>query len=150
MKHRPFIVLFLVLFAAVLTACGGSAAPEQASAPQGTTLEVVAYDIYFGEDADNLGNPPVWTAEAGSLATVTFENKGGLEHNWAVVKQGEEIPAPFEIENHSDLILYDTGVVQPGEQKSFPFQVPDEPGEYTVICTVSGHYPIMQGRLVVS
>lgn len=75
---------------------------------------------------------------------------GNIEHNWAVIKPNEEVPVPFVIESHDDLILYDTGVVQPGEQKSVPFQVPDEPGEYTVICSVSGHYPAMQGRLVVS
>ena len=150
MKQQQKMFLFLVLVAALLAACGGSAASGETAAPQGTAIEVVAYDIYFGEDADNLGNPPVWTAEAGSLATVTFENKGGLEHNWAVIEQGVEIPVPFEMADNSDLILYDTGVVQPGEQMSFAFQVPDEPGEYTVICTVSGHYPTMQGRLVVT
>jgi plastocyanin len=150
MKHKQKMFLFLIIFTAFLAACGGSAAPEGGSAPQDAAIEVVTYDIYFGEDADNLGNPPVWTAKAGSLATVTFENKGGLEHNWAVIRQGVEIPVPFEMENNNDLILYDTGVVQPGEQRSFPFQVPDEPGEYIVICTVSGHYPTMQGRFVVT
>jgi plastocyanin len=150
MKHKQKMFLFLVIFAALLVACGGGAASEEETVALSATIEVVTYDIYFGEDADNLGNPAVWTAEAGSLATITFENKGGLEHNWAVIRQGVEIPVPFEMENNNDLILYDTGVVQPGEQRSFPFQVPDEPGEYTVICTVSGHYPTMQGRLVVT
>jgi uncharacterized cupredoxin-like copper-binding protein len=144
------LIFVLVLAALMLVACGGGAAPEQSTATQGAVIDVMAYDIYFGEDSDNMGDPPLWTAEAGSLATVNFDNKGGLEHNWAVIKQGEEIPVPFEMDSSADLILYDTGVVQPGEQRTFPFQVPDEPGEYAVICTVSGHYPTMQGRLVVS
>lgn len=150
MRHRYVLIFVLVLAALMLVACGGGAAPEQSTATQGAVIDVVAYDIYFGEDSDNMGDPPLWTAEAGSLATVNFDNKGGLEHNWAVIKRGEEIPVPFEMDSSADLILYDTGVVQPGEQRTFPFQVPDEPGEYTVICTVSGHYPTMQGRLVVS
>jgi plastocyanin len=150
MKHRYTLLFALVFVATLLVACGGGAAPEEAAAPHGVAIDVVAYDIYFSEEADNMGKPPVWTAEAGSVATVNFENKGGLEHNWVVIKQDEEIPVPFDIESHGDLVLYDTGVVQPGEQKSVPFQVPNEPGEYTVICSVSGHYPTMQGRLVVS
>ena len=150
MKHRYTLLSALIFVALALAACGGGATPEEAAAPEGVAIDVVAYDIYFGEEADNMGNPPVWTAEGGSVATINFENKGGLEHNWVVIKQDEEIPVPFEIESHGDLVLYDTGVVQPGEQKSVPFQVPEEPGEYTVICSVSGHYPTMQGRLVVS
>jgi plastocyanin len=130
-------------------ACGGSAT-EEVAVTQNTMIDVVTYDIYYGEEPNNAENPPVWTATAGSVARVMFENKGNLEHNWAVIKAGEEVPIPFNMESDMDLILYDTGIVQPGEQMSFPFQVPDEPGEYIVICTVSGHYPVMQGRLIIS
>ena len=150
MSLKQVLFPLLALLALLLVACGGGATAEEAAAPQGTTINVVAYDLYFGEDANNLENPPVWTAAAGSLATVAFENRGGLEHNWVVIRQGADVPVPFELESNRDLVLYDTGAVQPGETMSVPFQVPDEPGEYLVICSVSGHYPTMQGRLVVS
>ena len=148
MKHKQFMFLVLVFLAAFLAACGGGAASE-AAAPQPTPIDVVTHDLYFGDNADNNTNPPTWTAVAGTTSTVTFNNLGSIEHNWAVIKQGAEIPVPFDIENDRDLILYDTGVVQPGATMSFPFPVPDEPGEYIVICTVSGHYPTMQGRLII-
>jgi plastocyanin len=151
--NRKQGAFFLIVLPALLllVACGGaSSAAEEAAPPQSAAINVVAYDLYFGEDPDNMGNPPEWTAPAGSIATLTFENKGAVEHDWAVIKLGEEVPVPFEMENDADLVLYDMGVVQPGEQKTVPFRVPDEPGTYTVICTVSGHYPVMQGRLIVS
>jgi uncharacterized cupredoxin-like copper-binding protein len=150
MKHKQLLVIVLAVMAFLLVACGGGAEPAAEAAPQNTQIDVVAHDIYFGEDANNIENPPVWSAAAGSVATVVFDNQGALEHNWAVIRLGEEVPVPFDMETHSDLVLYDTGVVQPGEQRSFPFQVPEEPGEYLVICTVAGHYPGMQGRLVVN
>lgn len=140
----------LVAFAVVLVACGGEAAPVESASPQESTIEVVTYDMYFGEDPNNMDNPPTWTVAAGSVVTVNFDNRGGLEHNWAVVKQGEEVPVPFEEGVHDDLILYSTGVVAAGDSTSVPFRVPDEPGEYVVICTVAGHYPAMQGRLIIN
>lgn len=141
------LLLALVLF---LAACGGESAPAEATAPQDATIDVVAYDIYFGEDPNNMENPPIWNVEGGAVVTVNFENKGALEHNWAVVRLGEEVPVPFEEGVHDDLILYSTGVIASGESTTVPFRVPDEPGEYTVICTVSGHYPAMQGRLIIN
>lgn len=150
MKRTVSSSIFLALLVLILAACGGESPPAEAAAPQGSTIEVVAYDMYFGEDPDNMDNPPTWTVEGGSVVTINFENNGGLEHNWAVVKAGEEVPVPFEEGVHDDLILYSTGVVAAGESASVPFRVPDEPGEYTVICTVAGHYPAMQGRLIIN
>lgn len=151
MKRKLTVLIGLSVVALLLAACGGGAepaAPAEAAA-ESVQISVVAQDMYFGDDPNNIDNPPVWTAPAGSLATVSFDNRGALEHNWAVIRLGAEVPVPFEAENDAGLVLYDTGVVPPGETRSVPFQVPDEPGEYIVICTVAGHYPAMQGRLVV-
>ncbi|MFN2135145.1 MAG: plastocyanin/azurin family copper-binding protein [Candidatus Promineifilaceae bacterium] len=147
MKQKQLLLIILAFSAVLLAACGGGAAPAE---PQSVALEVVTHDMYYGEEDNNMDNPPVWTAPAGSIATISFDNQGTLEHNWAVIKLGADVPTPFDAENDADLILYETGLVPPGEQRTLPFQVPTEPGEYLVICTVAGHYPNMQGRLVVN
>jgi hypothetical protein len=71
-----------------------------------------------------------------------------LQHNWAIVTPGEEVPEPFVPEENMDIVQFDTGLTEPQQTSSSTFTAP-EPGEYTVICTVAGHYPFMQGRLIV-
>ena len=135
--------LLLVLVALVLAACGGS---EEATS---ATIEVVQNDIYFGETADNADNPPTWTVPAGAEVTVELTNNGALEHNWAIVEPGAEVPVPLDAETAEGILLYDTGLVDPGSTATATFTAP-EAGEYLVICTVAGHYPAMQGRLIVT
>jgi plastocyanin len=142
--NRKLFVLVLGLLALSLAACGGeSAAPE----PQQIT--VVMNDIYYGETNDNQNNPPIWSVSAGAEVTLSLENRGALEHNWAILNLGAVVPTPFEAEGNADLLLYDPGVVSPGETSTVTFTAPEEPGEYVVVCTVAGHYPLMQGRLFV-
>jgi hypothetical protein len=49
----------------------------------------------------------------------------------------------------SDRLFYTSGNLAPSTQKADTFTAPAEAGEYIVFCTVAGHYPAMQGRLVV-
>lgn len=148
---KKYLSLFvLLLFALVLAACGGGDGEEAADDGATTaTLDVVENDIYFGDTNDNEQNPPTWTVPAGSDVTVNIDNRGALEHNWAVVELGAEVPNPFVEADHSGIILLDSGLEPPGESATFNFTAPTDPGEYTVICTVAGHYPLMQGRLIV-
>lgn len=154
------LALILAATMLILAACGGgSSTPTPTPAPAAAepsaqeviaaTLDVVMHDIYFGANNDNIGNPPVWTVKAGEEVTLNLDNQGGLEHNWAIIKKGVEMPVPFMPDQNSDLILWAAGVLQAGEKKSEPFPAPVEAGEYLVICTVAGHYPAMQGKLVV-
>jgi len=113
-------------------------------------LNVVMNDIYFGETNDNSSNPPIWTVTSGAAVTVTLENRSlGLQHNWAISKLGEAIPAPFVGGDQMAVVLLDSVVLDAGQSNTFTFTAP-LPGEYTVICTVPGHYPVMQGKLVVA
>jgi uncharacterized cupredoxin-like copper-binding protein len=137
----------LVLIALLLAACGGgestpAPAPTEpaagsAQAELAATLDILMKDIYFGDNSDNLGNPPVWTVAAGSEVSLNLVNKGGLEHNWAVVKPGSELPK-----------VITAGNLLGGKSLTEPFTAPAA-GEYLVICTVAGHYPAMQGKLIV-
>ncbi|MFN3980977.1 MAG: sulfocyanin-like copper-binding protein [Caldilinea sp.] len=146
-----------------LAACGGSSTPTPAPTPTPTpaaaapsaqqviaaTLNVVMHDIYFGDDNNNIANPPIWRVPAGAEVTINLENQGGLDHNWAIIKKDVELPIPFMPDQNADLILWEGGVLAAGGKDTEVFTAPDVPGEYIVICTVAGHYPAMQGRLVV-
>lgn len=151
MQQRKFklaTLVLLILAVALLTACGGGApATEEANT---ATIEVVEHDIYYGDSPDNQENPPVWTVPAGAEVTIDITNTGALEHNWAVVEPGAEVPVPYDPAADSGIIMYDTGLIDPNSSSTAVFTAPVEPGEYTVICTVAGHYPGMQGRLVVT
>ncbi len=152
---RKWMVGVLVLAMVVLAACGGGdkeeAAPA-ASAPSAQeaiaqVLKVTAHDLYYNEP-DNLTKPPVWTVKAGEAFAIDLDNQGGLQHNWAIVKPGSEVPVPFDPGQNADLLMWDAGLVDPGQGETAQFTVTD-PGTYSVICTVAGHYPSMQGQLVV-
>lgn len=158
-------ILSILLAAALLTlaACGGSSTPTPAPTPTPTpaaaapsaqeviaaTLDVVMHDIYFGDDNNNIANPPIWRVPAGAEVTINLDNQGGLDHNWAIIKKDVELPVPFMPDQNADLILWEGGVLASGGKDTEVFTAPDAPGEYIVICTVAGHYPSMQGRLVV-
>jgi len=159
-------LILLVVVALLVAACGGGGDPTPAPAPAAEepaadapaagsaqeaiaqVLDVVMHDIYFGEDPDNLNNPPEWTVSAGAEVTVNMQNMGALEHDFAVVNQGAEVPVPF-LEENRDLLFFEAGALPAGQTGTATFTAPTEPGIYTVICTVAGHYPVMQGRLVV-
>lgn len=87
---------------------------------------------------------------AGGQVAIEVTNNGTTEHNWAVIKLGSDVPDNFDVDANADIILKQTGLVAAGESFRESFFAPPEAGEYLVICTVAGHYPSMQGRLVVN
>ncbi len=155
-RKRWITIVMVTVFALVLAGCGGgseeptpeAAAPVTAQEAIDQTLEVAMHDLYYGDSNNNIAEPPVWTVKSGAQVQVNMDNQGGLQHNWAVVKQGAEVPVPYDAAKNSDILLFEAGVVETGQQGSHIFTAP-EPSEYTVICTVAGHYPSMQGKLVV-
>ena len=148
MKSKTLFTL-LAVTSLLLVACSGSGGAAEENETINETISVVMNDIYFGDSNDNASNPPVWTVSSGATVTVKLDNRGALQHNWSIVKDGEEVPVPFLIDEHSDMLLYSTDVLDGGTTASANFTAP-EPGEYLVICSVAGHYPSMQGKLVVN
>jgi uncharacterized cupredoxin-like copper-binding protein len=119
------------------------------AAPEPEEIAVRMGDLYFGDSNDNTQNPPIWTVTSGAEVKVVAENRSGaLQHNWAVVKLDETVPEPFLGDKQMEIVLLDTGVIDSGKSGAFTFTAPAA-GEYQVICTVPGHYPSMQGKLVV-
>ena len=153
---KKWMLPLLLIAVLALAACGGGGDDEAPAAAEPSaqeaiaqTLEVAMADLYFGETPDNLANPPVWTVPAGAQVTVSAVNNGALQHDWAIVKKGVEVPVPFDPAANADILLWEAGIVEPGQTGSATLTVPAEAGEYTVICTVAGHFPSMQGRLIV-
>lgn len=112
-------------------------------------LTVDMQDNYYGVSDDNVANPPVWSVSADADVVATLTNHGRRNHNWAIVKPGASIPIPYKEGQGGDIILHGIGMVYGNSQTTITFTAP-EPGEYMVICTVDGHYPEMQGRLLVT
>jgi len=145
LKKTDLILALFILFS--LAACGGNNTADGEG--DETTINVALNDIYFGDTNDNVENPPVWTVGSNNTVTVQANNMGTLEHNWAVIEPDATLPDTItdraEVE---DVIIFDIGEVPAGAAENDVFTAP-APGQYTVICTVAGHYPLMQGRLVV-
>lgn len=154
MKRFLPIALLLAILVLLPAACGGgsSEATPAAAGPSAqqvlNAINVEMHDIYYGAENNNVEKPPVWTVGAGQEVTMNYDNKGALEHSWAILKQGAEMPMPYT-DADADKLYYTSGHLKPSEQKAGSFTAPTEAGEYTVFCTVPGHYPVMQGRLVV-
>ncbi len=111
-------------------------------------LEVTVDDIFYGSENNNLESPPVWHVQRNAPVQVHVINRGELNHNWAIVHKDIELPVPFSEGQSSDKILFTAGMVYGDNETTLTFFAPDV-GEYQVICTVEGHYPFMQGRLIV-
>ena len=150
MSSKKFVSLAVLMLSLLLVACGGGETVEEAPASSGASIDVVMNDIYYGDSPTNAEEPPVWTVPAGAQVSVNMDNNGGLEHNWAIVRADATVPEFYDDAENRDIILTDTGIVDPNSTFSAAIVAPEEAGEYTIICTVAGHYPSMQGRLVVT
>lgn len=158
MKLGIFYTLILVIMVTlVLAACGGGGAAPQSSggeaekpkpAAPAETVNVAMHDIYYGDKPDNAQNPLVWNVTSGAKVTVNMDNQGALEHNWAIVKPGQDVSTPYNAATDDGKLLFNAGVLAANSKKNTEFTAP-APGEYKVVCTVPGHYPLMQGKLVV-
>ena len=99
-------------------------------------------------------------AKPGEQLVLRYVNQSEMAHNLVVVRSAEDInpvgiaamdPKAKEFIPHdADRILAHTRLAAPGETVWLELTVPPTPGVYPYICTVSGHFSLMQGRLVVT
>jgi uncharacterized cupredoxin-like copper-binding protein len=140
MKIRVLLPI-LFLCALVVAACGRGA-------HRGNRIDVETHDLWYGQRNDNINNPPKWRVRSGEPVVVRLRNEGAVPHDFTILRAGVDVPAPFRVEENEELILYSTDEVGRGETGEFT--VPElKPGEYMVICSVLGHFPMMQARLEV-
>lgn len=101
--------------------------------------------------------------ERNTKLEVLFRNDDDMLHNLVVTTQDENAAdkvgnmalelgldgADLNYVPDSDLVLYHTGIVQPGDEESIYFQVPGRAGEYWIVCTFPGHSKTMRIKLIV-
>jgi uncharacterized cupredoxin-like copper-binding protein/glucose/arabinose dehydrogenase len=100
------------------------------------------------------------TVKAGARVKLTFVNNDDMPHNFVVVPQGQAI-AVGELGTKLGLqavklsyiantpkVLFNATLVGPGSSQTIYFVAP-KAGKYTYVCTVPGHFYVMQGTLTV-
>ena len=94
---------------------------------------------------------------------IRLENPDVVPHNWALIAPGtletigaltnQLITDPDAAIRHyvpeSDDVLAYTDIVLPKEQTTIYLRAPKEPGHYPFLCTFPGHWPVMNGVMVV-
>ena len=146
--HKKLFPYLLILIVLALSACSGSEVAEEETVAE-TVIVVNMEDIYFGPTNDNAENPPEWTVTTGAEVTLRMENMGALEHSWAILEPGVDVPVAYDEAVDGDKILFSSGNVAAGTNDEVRFAAP-APGTYNVLCTVPGHSAIMQGRLIIT
>lgn len=131
---RRTTLLVLGLACAALVACGGPATIAS------DKIEVSASDFAF--------TPTQWTIPAGQEITITFTNKGSVEHEWVLINKGEKATPPFN-EDDEPKVFWEVEA-EPGKTITETFKAPTEPGEYQVVCGTPTHLEQgMQANIVV-
>ncbi|GAB4488658.1 MAG: hypothetical protein Fur0016_14680 [Anaerolineales bacterium] len=126
LSHLLLCILFL------LAACGS----EQPV----TTLHVDMMEFMF--------NPKAFTIPSGETITLELVNKGAIEHNFVILKQGVAAEGNFDHNANLESILFEARL-DPGKSGTFTFTI-TEAGEYQVICSIPGHLAAgMAGKLIV-
>lgn len=158
---RMLMVVVGLGISLLLTACGGGGTT---TAPGGGgTTAAGPVTIEIATDGENLAfDKTTLSAASGQEVTLTFNNTSAFQqHNWVLVSGGESAAADIAADgiaagleadylpSGNTNVLAHTNVLEGGESESITFTAP-APGSYLFICTVPGHYPLMQGTMTVN
>ena len=100
--------------------------------------------------------------ERGKKIELTFNNNDDMLHNLVITQKGDAVDKVAEMAlklgldgadlNYvpdSDLVIVHTGILEPETSEKIYFQVPNNPGEYWIVCTFPGHAASMRIKLIV-
>lgn len=130
----------------------------EAAKAKGTSfvkLGVIPHEMKFDK--------ATFTVKAGSQVTIDFENPDFMQHNLVVGQKGsmetigqaaDELardPKGAEMNYVPKIpqVIAATRLVDPEGRESLVFLAPTEPGDYPFVCTVPGHWRIMNGIMKV-
>lgn len=117
----------------------GSCGDDDDGGEASTSIEATAKEFEFDPDA--------WTVPAGEEFTIDFQNDGEVEHEWAVIKLGDDLESESEFEE--DKVLFEVEAIPAGESTTQSFTV-DDAGTYQVLCAIESHFDAgMEGSLTV-
>ncbi len=109
-------------------------------------------------------HPRSFSAKTGEVLALTLANPDTVPHNWALVVPGalasigeaanrlvaapegfiqQYVPQSKEVVCYSD-------IVEPHQEFTIYFRVPEQPGRYPFLCTFPGHWMVMNGEMIVS
>ena len=142
-----------------------SESPTAATAKHQTTMptawKVPDQTITIGTRPNLKFSQELVEVKAGSKIKLIFNNDDDMLHNFVLVEPGSAIEVgnlalklglDAQKQNYvpqTDKVLYHTMLLQPETSDTIYFTAPSTPGEYTFVCTVPGHYFVMQGKLKV-
>ncbi|HRQ50735.1 MAG TPA: plastocyanin/azurin family copper-binding protein, partial [Agriterribacter sp.] len=103
------------------------------------------------------------TAKAGTIVEIVLSNIDFMQHNLLILKPGSmervgaaadqlaQVPEGVSMQYIPSVpdVLFATPLINPDQQYSLKFRVPDIPGDYPYICSYPGHWRIMNGVLTV-
>lgn len=157
---RMMVLAVLTTMAMVLAACGGGGSSGgstgDGSGSGSVTIEIGSKGEELAFDKTEL------TVSAGQTVIIRFKNNSAVQqHNWILVKGGEAEaaaianaglsagPAANYLPADKSNIIAESPLANSNETVEVTFTAPAA-GTYLFICTVPGHYPLMQGKLVVN
>ncbi|NJN19267.1 MAG: auracyanin [Oscillochloris sp.] len=164
LSMRAFVVVALLGLSLLLSACGGggTAAPAGGGSGSGeasgggATIEIASVGENLAYDKTEL------SATSGQEVTVRFQNTSAAQqHNWVLVDGGADVAQQIAtngiaagadanyLPSDAANVIASTPLANANETTEVTFTAP-EPGTYLYICTVPGHYPLMQGTLTVN
>lgn len=173
MLRTAYTVLLVGMLGFLLAACGGDASDTSATDNESSSEQTEQTEQSSEVDRELTlqpkGNQMKYattelTAQAGETVRLVFENVAespSMVHNVVILNTtDDEVVERVGMAGQSagqsagyipddDAIIAHTDLAQPGETVEVTFTAPEDPGEYTYVCTYPGHWAIMQGTLVV-
>jgi azurin len=156
---RTLALVVLTAIAVALTACGGGSSGGGSAGGAGSgpiVIEIASKGEELVFDKTEL------RVSAGQVVTLRFKNTSAVQqHNWILIKGGDAEaaaianagltagPAANYLPADKSNIIAESPLANGNETVEVTFTAP-APGTYLYICTVPGHYPLMQGKLVVN
>jgi len=124
MKQYLTLSLIIIFLSLSIFSCAQSASEKPAS-----VLSVELSEFKF--------NPSVMKVFAGREITINLLNKGSIEHDFTILREGVIAKIPFSHEQNSAEILAEYKIA-PNQSGSYKITLPSA-GEYAVICAIQGH-----------
>lgn len=124
MKKFPFILTIGLISSYILAACGRPTGPSK-------TLDVTMTDFTF--------SPNTFTVPAGVDITFKATNNGAVAHSFIIMKSGYKVTGHFTDADKS-YIYWEVEQITPGQSINKIFTSPSDPGQYQIVCGVSGHF----------
>lgn len=160
MSLRGIGIVVLLGLTVLLAACGGGGNTSSGGDAGNAGGSAATFDLTAPGESLAF-DPTTLTASAGQQVTINFANgSAAQQHNWVLVNGGESVAAQIAADGitagpganylpaDQSNIIASTALANAGETVSVSFTAPAA-GTYLYICTVPGHYPMMQGTLTV-